>query len=152
MSDSLKSPMVYYERPYTLRQRRSRCSGSEREWSQASEQYSIRLGVSEPADTVAVDRNQMRATHNTFPFHDQAGAIAAARILMRMRNGQPDMTANACRHERDHGKVSKVVGRIATPRNQHFRFRCTVVTDDPKVEVRIEVTRKRKRSGVPCRL
>lgn len=99
---------------------------------------------SEPADTVAVDRNRMRATHNSFPFHDQAGAIAAARILMRMRNGQPDMTAKVCRYERDYGKVAQVVGHLATPRKQHFRFRCTVVVDDAKVEFRIEVTRKKK--------
>lgn len=91
----------------------------------------------------------MRTTNDTLSFHDQGRAIAAARILMRMRNGQPETTATACRRGRDRGKVYRIVSHVATPREQHVRFRCTVVTDDPKVEIHVEVIRRRSNRGLP---
>ena len=109
----------------------------------------ILSGAIEPADTVPVDGHRMRTTSDTSFFHDQVRAIAAARILMSMRNGQPDATAAACRHGRDRGKVYRTVSHAATPRKHHVRFRCTVVTDDPKVEIHFEVIRKRRNRGLP---
>ena len=105
--------------------------------------------MSEPADTVPVDQHRTRTTNDTFSFHDRVRAIAAARILMKMRNGQPDTTASAYRHERDRGKVSRTVSHVAKSRKQHVSFRCTVVTDDPKVEIHLEVIRRRRSTGGP---
>jgi hypothetical protein len=107
------------------------------------------MGGRKPADAIEADQHETRAAHNSFRRHDRARAFAAARILMRMRNGPHDTAATICQHERARDKVSIIVGTNVTGGKQHIRFRWSVAANGRNVKIHIEATRKGRTAGRP---
>lgn len=108
----------------------------------------MQLGARKPTDAIEAHEHEMPATHNSFRRHDQARAVAAAQILMRMRHGPPDTAAIVRRHER-RDKVSITIGANVTGGKQHIHLRWTATANGRNVKIHIEATRKTRTADRP---
>lgn len=144
MTGSPTLPMERHERSHIFQHQQSEYASSEGRFIQAWKQWLIWLDAKTFTNAIGADQHETSAAHGSFLCHDQARAVAAARVLMRMRHGPTDTATTICQHGGAGDRASIIVIVNKKGGKQHIRLRWSVKANGRKHKIHIVATRKRR--------